>query len=114
MQPVFEWPNSMARVSSDSLYSIDSDRCLKCNKNSIDDNAHFVLNCESFVPQRNLLFNKIESLLPGFKVKSKKLKLFILLNGIYLDSEFPDCRNKHIMFAMQHFILATKRFEKPS
>ena len=83
-------------------------------KKSIDDNVHFVLNCESFIPQRNILFDKIELLLPGFKVKSKKLKLFILLNGIYLDSEFPDCRNKHIMFAMQHFILTTKRFEKPS
>ena len=92
----------------------DSDRCSKCNKNKIDDNVHFVLNCERYIPHRIILFNKIESLLPGFKVKSKKNQLFILLNGIYLDSEFQDCRNKHIMFAMQEFILNTKRFEKPS
>ena len=51
----------------------DSDRCLKCNKNSIDDNYHYVLNCESFTSQRNVPFDKIELLLPGFKVKSKKL-----------------------------------------
>ena len=39
---------------------------------------------------------------------------FILLNRIYLDIEFPYCRNKQIMFAMQHFILTSKHFEKPS
>ena len=76
---------------------------LKSNKNSSDNNASFVLNCESPISQRNVLFNKIELLLSGFKVKGKKLKLLILLNGICLDSEFPDCKNKHIMFAMQHF-----------
>ena len=92
----------------------DSDRCSRCNKNNIDDNSHFVLNCDSYVPQRLILFNKLELLLPGFKTKSKKRQLFILLNGIYLYSEHQDCRNKHIMFAMQQFILNTKRFEKPS
>ena len=73
-------------------------------------NSHW----DRYVPQRLILFNKIEALLPGFKTKSKKRQLFILLNGIYLDSEHQDCRNKHIMFAMQQFILNTKLFEKPS
>ena len=51
-----------------------------------------------------------------YQVLRSKLRKnrFSSFNGIYLDSEHEDCRNKQIMFAMQQFILNTKRFEKPS
>ena len=85
----------------------DWNRCSWWSKNNIDNNSHFVFNCESFIPQRIILFNKIELLLPGFKAKSKKASDLILLNGIYLDSELEDFKNKHIIFAKQHFTLNT-------
>ena len=52
----------------------------------------------------------MEQILPKFKTFSNKVKLDILLHGINLQSEETDSRNRLIIFAVQNFILKTKRF----
>ena len=61
---------------------------------------------------RASLISKITRLVPSFPTLSMKNKLDILLNGINTKSNIDDCRNVPIMFAMQNYILSTKRFEK--
>ena len=92
----------------------DTDKCKNCNENKVEKISHFALLCPAFSSSRAVLFNKITNLFPKFPHLNQKDKLHLLLNGIYLDSDIPDCRNVPIMFAMQSFILSTKRFEKPS
>ena len=92
----------------------NTDRCINCNQNKVDNILHFALLCPAFSSSRAILFQKITSLVPNFLLLSQKDKVFLLLNGINLNSDISDCRNVPIMFAMQNFILSTKRFEKPS
>ena len=61
---------------------------------------------------RASLISKITQLVPYFPTLSMKNKLELLLNGINTKNNIDDCRNVPIMFAMQSYILLTKRFEK--
>ena len=91
-----------------------TDKCINCNQNKVENILHFALLCPAFSSSRAILFQKITNLVPNFLLLSQKDKVFLLLNGINLNSDISDCRNVPIMFAMQNFILSTKRFEKPS
>ena len=86
--------------------------CSNCNENQTENTSHFVQSCPSYNLPRVLLMNKITNLIPNFSSLGKKVQLDILLNGINTNSIVRDCRNVPIMFAMQSFILSTKRFEK--
>ena len=86
--------------------------CLKCDENKTEDIYHFVMSCTSYNLPRASLFSKISKLIPNFSSLSMKNKLNTLLNGINTKSNTFDCRNVPIMFAMQSYILSTKRFEK--
>ena len=92
----------------------ETDKCKNCNENKVENISHFTLLCPAFSSSRLTLFKKISSLVPNFPQLSQKDKISLLLNGINLNSGISDCRNVPIMFAMQNFILSTKRFEKPS
>ena len=92
----------------------DSDKCNNCNQNKTENVLHYALLCPAFSSARAILFQKITNLVPNFLTLGQKEKVFLLLNGINLNSDISDCRNVPIMFAMQNFILSTKRFEKPS
>ena len=70
------------------------------------------MSCTSYNLPRASLFSKISKLIPNFSSLSMKNKLNTLLNGINTKSNTFDCRNVPIMFAMQSYILSTKRFEK--
>ena len=88
------------------------DICLNCNENKTENISHFVMPCPSFSLPRESMFNEINKLLPNFSSLSNKEKLFILLNVLNTVDNIADCRNVPIMFAMQTYILSTKRFEK--
>ena len=92
----------------------DTDKCKNCNENKVEKISHFALLCLAFSLSRAVLCNKITNLFPKFPHLNQKDKLHLILNGLYLESDISDCRNVPIMFAMQSFILSTKRFEKPS
>lgn len=86
-----------------------SDRCF-CG--AIDDNKHLLLFCFIFQEERHTMMSKIVSILPNFHSLPISKQVFILLNGINLDSLLPDPRNRLIMFAVQKFITQTNRFSK--
>jgi hypothetical protein len=74
--------------------------------------SHFLLNCFLFQPERETLLAKICQLYPPFTRKSTQQQTYILLNGINLENEEPDVRNVQIFYAVQKYILQTKRFSK--
>ena len=86
----------------------------KCDCSRIENVSHFLTQCFLYQPERNVLYNSIQKLLPKFSTFSDKMKTEILLSGINLDSEEPDSRNTSITIAVQKFILQTGRFKKPS
>ena len=85
----------------------DSDLCLCSRSESV---LHFFTECFLFSEERRLLYDSMEQILPKFKDYPKKTKLEIFLHGINLNSEEIDCRNGKIIYAVQNFILKTKRF----
>ena len=92
----------------------ETDKCRNCNENKIENISHYTLLCPAFSSSRLTLFKKISSLVPNFPQLSQKDKISLLLNGINLNSGISDCQNVPIMFAMQNFIISTKRFKQPS
>ena len=85
----------------------DSDLCLCSRSESV---SHFFTECFLYAEERRLLYDSMEQILPKFKNYPIKTKLEILLNGINLNSEETDSRNSKIIYAVQNFILKTKRF----
>ena len=58
------------------------------------------------------MINKITKLISNFSSLSNKVKILILLNELNTDNNIADYINVLIMFAIQSYILSTKRFEK--
>ena len=85
----------------------DSDKCL-CG--SIENTAHYLLECVQFSEQRKCMFESIGKILPNFTAKSKSKKVEILLNGFNLNQDDPDHRNKQLTIIVQNYILNTGRF----
>ena len=89
----------------------EDDLCL-CHRS--ETTSHFFLECFLFQEERESLFKKISEHLPRFQTFSKSKKLEIILSGINLSNTEPDQRNISIVFAVQNYILKTKRFSTPS
>ena len=86
----------------------ESPECL-CHHNQ-ESPLHYFLDCFLYLPERQILFDKIEHYIPKFKSLSKQNKLEIILHGI--DNENPDIlsTNTTITIAVQNYIVQTKRF----
>ena len=84
----------------------ETDRC-ECGKKETV--AHFFV-CERFKSQQDELKNKCNSLIPTFKNLSNAKQLEIFLYGYNLKSEEYDTRNIPLTFAVQRYVLSTKRF----
>ena len=85
----------------------ESPACICDRIESVD---HYLLSCFLYTEERNILFSSVQQLVPTFNKFNNKQKLDLLLNGINLNSEEPDCRNVRIMILVQNFILKTNRF----
>ena len=71
------------------------------------------LECFLYQEEREVLFTEISEYLPKFKTFSKTKKLEIILSGFNLTNPEPDPRNISVVFAVQNYILKTKRFSTP-
>ena len=94
-------------------FQIDLSETDKCNCSRIETASHFLNQCFLYQPERQILYNKIEKILPKFTTFSDRKKTDILLFGLNLDSIEPDSRNFPITIAVQTYILQTGRFNKP-
>ena len=89
----------------------EDDLCL-CHRSETV--SHFFLDCFLYQEERDELCKKISQYLPRFQTFSKTKKLEIILNGFNLSNTEPDPRNFSIAFAVQSYILKTKRFSPSS
>ena len=89
----------------------EDDLCL-CYRS--ETTSHYFLDCFLYQEERESLFNKISQYLPQFKTFTKKKKLETILFGFNLTNIEPDQRNISVAFAVQNYILKTKRFSTPS
>ena len=88
----------------------DDDLCL-CHRS--ETTSHYFLDCFLYQVERESLFNKISEYLPRFKTFTKSKKLETILFGFNLSNIEPDQRNISVAFAVQNYIIKTKRFFTP-
>ena len=88
-----------------------SDLCLCWRPESVN---HYFHSCFLYQSERELLYSTVSKYIPNFNTQSLTRKTEILLNGINLQNHEPDPRNIPILFAVQTFILQTKRFSTTS
>ena len=94
------------KADSFSIGLSDSDRCECGQKETI---SHF-FSCINYKPQQNILFGKINKIIPQYTQFSHREKCSLLVYGYNLSAEEFDCRNIPILYAVQANITSTKRF----
>lgn len=64
--------------------------CKLCNSGHVEDEIHFIFDCEIYTPERLALFENVEQRLPGFRHKSvnEKLKILMSKNVINIFAKF--------------------------
>ena len=88
----------------------DSPQCM-CHAKQ-ESSLHFMIDCFLYSNERQTLFDLVEQLYPKFKSLSKIRKYEALVMGINTDN--PDYKyvNTNITYAVQNFIMKTKRFSE--
>ena len=94
------------KADSFSIGLSESDRC-ECGEK---ETVYHYFYCSNYEREHNVLFTKLNEIIPKFSKYSKKDKISILLYGVNLYSEEFDCRNISITFAVQAYINSTKHF----
>ena len=96
---------------------VESNKCQQCQavldqsfKLVPETASHYFLSCNKFDEKRTSLIEKMTQYVPNFRRLSQKRQIEILLSGINLENEEPDPRNLGIVFAVQKYIIQTKRF----
>ena len=84
----------------------NSDLCI-CSRP--ETTRHF-FTCFLYQEEQRLLHENMSKVIPKFSTYSLKHQIEIFMNGISSD---PDPRNISIVFAVQTYILQTKRFNQP-
>ena len=84
----------------------NSDLCI-CSRP--ETTRHF-FTCFLYQEEQKLLHENMSKVIPKFSTYSLKHQIEIFMNGI---SSEPDPRNISIVFAVQTYILQTKRFNQP-
>ena len=75
-----------------------------------ENTCHYMLTCDFFKEQRDVLFKTVSELIPNFITFTMKRKLDLLLYGINRNLNIRDCRNVPLTLAVQKYILSTNRF----
>ena len=85
-----------------------------CNLGHVEDPTHYLIKCNLYNEQRQILVGQMEQFIPNFDVLSDNRKLEILLMGYEYQNPEMTKINTKIMFISQSYILKTKRFSKAS
>ena len=96
------------RIKFIRLGLADSPECDCHYKNESPE--HYFVDCFLYSPERQTLFSLFEHHIPNFNRLPKKKKLDLIIRGINIDDEDYLPINTILTKAVQHFILATKRF----
>ena len=90
------------------LYAVDSPECYCHSKE--ESTKHYILDCFLYAVERQTLFSLAEHFIPTFTNLSKTKQFEILMYGLKTDDPLYNYLNTKITFAVQKFILQTKRF----
>ena len=86
----------------------DSPQCVCFHRE--ESTLHYFVDCFLYLPERQILFSKIEHHIPHFKNYSKKKKLDLILRGYNPDNVEYTQLNTTLTIAVQRYIIQTKRF----
>ena len=107
------WPCSFLKSHSFKRGHTENPYC-NCNLGHVEDPTHYLIKCNLYNEQRQILVGQMEQFIPNFDVLSDKRKLEILLMGYEYQNPEMTKINTKIMFISQSYILKTKRFSKSS
>ena len=81
-----------------------------CTNNTIESPLHYFINCTLYNEERQTLFGTFEHFIRKFQTFSKTKKLDTILFGVDKDNPEIFSTNVSLQYAVQNFILKTKRF----
>ena len=84
-----------------------------CSCSKPETTSHYLISCQLYKDERSILFQTISKHIPSFPSLPQYKQLDIMLFGININNLEQDPRNLPIMFAVQNFILKTKRLFSP-
>ena len=88
----------------------DNPNCL-CHAKQ-ESSLHFMIDCFLYTVERQTLFCQVEQFVPNFKNLSKTKQYEILVFGLKIENPDYEYTNRSISYAVQNFILKTKRFSE--
>ena len=92
-------------------YTIGQTDSPECDCHSKEESTkHYILDCFLYAVERQTLFSLVEHFIPTFTKLSKTKQYEILMYGLNTDNPMFNYLNTKITFAVQKFILETKRF----
>ena len=86
----------------------DTPQCM-CHAKQ-ESSLHYLIDCFLYSNERQTLYNLVEQFIPKFKTFNKAKKYEALVMGIHTDNPDYNYLNTNITYAVQNFILKTKRF----
>ena len=72
-----------------------------------------MIDCFLYTVERQTLFGLVEHYIPKFTTFTKKRKYELLISGLKIDNPDYYDLNRNITFAVQNYIIQTKRFLPP-
>ena len=92
-------------------YTIGQTDSPECDCHSKEESTkHYILDCFLYAVERQTLFSLAEHFIPTFTKLPKTKQYEILTYGLNTDTPIFNYLNTKITFAVQKFILETKRF----
>ena len=88
----------------------DTPECL-CHAKK-ESSLHFMIDCFIYSNERQILFDLVEQFIPKFQTFNKVKKYEALVMGIHTDNPDYNYVNSNITYAVQSYILKTKRFSE--
>ena len=88
----------------------DSPQCL-CHHRE-ESPLHYFIDCFLYLPERQILFDKIGHYIPNFSKFTKQRKLEVILKGFNIENTDYLHLNTTLTIVVQNFILQTKRFSE--
>ena len=88
----------------------DSPQC-DCSAKK-ESSLHFLVDCFLYSNERQTLYSQVEYYIPNFQTLNKRRKYEILVFGLHPENNEYNYTNMKISFAVQNFILKTKRFSE--
>ena len=71
-----------------------------------------MIDCFIYSNERQILFDLVEQFIPKFQTLNKVKKYEALVMGIHTDNPDYNYLNSNITYAVQNYILKTKRFSE--